>query len=238
MSKRNRFSILAILIFTQACTIHSQNSSSGVHAPSTPVTDTTKISPSGSTAHQFFTDPRDGQPYKTISFKNAQTGTAITWMAQNLNYKTAGSYAYYEKERNRAVYGLLYTWEAAKKACPKGWHLPTDEEWSMLVNQFGGKEKAAKALKSTDGWQDAGNGTNSSGFNALPGGLRKPDGSYNNVGGLGFWWTSTLTRNTGTAWEWNMHFGPPLYINSNAYKVFRFDANVSGALSVRCVKDN
>src|SRR3954453_19615196 len=79
-----------------------------------------------------FTDSRDGQTYKTISFKNALTGTTVTWMAQNLNYKMQGSYAYDEKESNRKELGLLYTWEAAKQACPQGWHLPTDSEGSML----------------------------------------------------------------------------------------------------------
>lgn len=70
-----------------------------------------------------FTDSRDGQLYKTFSFKNALTGTPVTWMAQNLNYKVLGSYAYDDKESHRKEFGLLYTWEAAKKACPKGWHL-------------------------------------------------------------------------------------------------------------------
>ena len=72
-----------------------------------------------------FTDSRDGQTYKTFSFKNASTGTTVTWMAQNLNYKAEGSYAYDDKESNRKELGLLYTWEAAHKACPNGWHLAT-----------------------------------------------------------------------------------------------------------------
>ncbi|WP_409013066.1 FISUMP domain-containing protein [Dyadobacter sp. SG02] len=41
---------------------------------------------------------------------------------------------------NRKEFGLLYTWESAKKACPIGWHLPTDTEWATLVGQFGGLE--------------------------------------------------------------------------------------------------
>jgi uncharacterized protein (TIGR02145 family) len=95
-----------------------------------------------------FTDSRDAQTYKTISFKEALTGKIVTWMAQNLNYKIEGSYAYDDNENNRKELGLLYTWEAAKKACPRGWHLPTDSEWAMLVNQFGGTDEAGEALKS------------------------------------------------------------------------------------------
>src|SRR5882762_279175 len=110
-----------------------------------------------------FTDSRDGQTYKTISFKNALTGTTVTWMAQNLNYKMQGSYTYDKKESNRKELGLLYTWEAAKRACPKGWHLASDSEWSMLVTKLGGTDKAGVALKSTKGWDEGGNGTNNSG---------------------------------------------------------------------------
>jgi uncharacterized protein (TIGR02145 family) len=183
-----------------------------------------------------FTDPRDGQTYKSISFKNVLTGTTVTWMAQNLNYKVQGSYAYDDKESNRKALGLLYTWEAAKKACPSGWHLATDSEWSMLVTTFGGTDKAGNALKSTKGWDEGGNGTNSSGFNALPGGQRRPDGSRNVlVGSLGFWWTSSPTGEEGKAWEWNFHYGgSDQQLKS---KVFRFDAEISGGLSVRCVRN-
>jgi len=203
MIKQYIFTLLATLLFTQAGIAQS--------------TDT-------------FTDSRDGQTYKTFSFKNALTGTTVTWMAQNLNYKVQGSYAYDDKESNRKELGLLYTWEAAKKACPKGWHLATDSEWSMLVTKFGGTDNAGTSLKSTVGWDDNGNGTNSSGFNALPGGIRKPDGSRSLFkGSLSYWWTSSPTDKEGRAWSWNLHYGRS--------KVFRFDGDVSNGISVRCVRD-
>ncbi|SOD99130.1 FISUMP domain-containing protein [Spirosoma fluviale] len=129
----------------------------------------------------IFTDSRDGQTYKTISFKNALTGTTVTWMAQNLNYKVDGSYAYDDKENNRKELGLLYTWKAAKNACPSGWYVPTDSEWSQLVSQFGGTEKAGETLKSVKGWNEDGNGMNSSGFDALPGVDRKVAGGKNKM---------------------------------------------------------
>ena len=119
MIKQYVFTILATLFFTQAGIAQSTGT---------------------------FTDSRDGQTYKTISFKNALTGTAVTWMAQNLNYKVPGSYAYDDKESNRKELGLLYTWEAANKACPNGWHLATDSEWSMLVTKFGGTDKAVHSF--------------------------------------------------------------------------------------------
>src|SRR5215213_10720473 len=149
MIKQNIFTILATLFLTQA----------GIAQPT-----------------GTFTDSSDGQTYKTFSFKNALTGATVTWMAENLNYKVQGSYAYDDKESHRKELGLLYTWEAAKKACPSGWHLATDSEWSMLVTSFGGTDKAGEALKSVSGWAEDGNGANSSGFNALPGGIRRHGG--------------------------------------------------------------
>ncbi|RRB09387.1 FISUMP domain-containing protein [Larkinella rosea] len=185
-----------------------------------------------------FIDSRDGQTYKTISFKEASTGKTFTWMAQNLNYKVEGSYAYDDNETNRKELGLLYTWEAAKKGCPNGWHLSTDSEWAKLVNQFGGMDYAGEALKSVKGWKEDGNGTNSSGFDALPGGQRRPDGSYMVLGSLGFFWTSSPAGAEGKAWGWNFHYGgPPSSNKLNLKKAFRFDVNVAGAVSVRCVRD-
>lgn len=207
--KQHIFTVLATLIFTQALI-----------------------------AQSTFTDSRDGQTYKTMSFKNALTGATVTWMAQNLNYKVEGSYAYDDHEHNRKELGLLYTWEAAKKACPTGWHLPTDSEWATLVNQFGGMDMAGEALKSVKGWNEDGNGTNSSGFDAPAGGHRKPDGSYMTQGVLGIYWTSTLINSVDKAWAWNFHYGgPPSSNKQNLKKAFRWDAQVSGGFSVRLVRD-
>ena len=182
-----------------------------------------------------FTDSRDGQTYKTVSFKNASTGTTVTWMAQNLNYKVEGSYAYDDQESHRKELGLLYTWDAAKEACPKGWHLATDSEWSMLVTNFGGMDKAGEALKSVSGWIEGGNCTNSSGFDGLPGGIRR-DGGYDVRGAMGFWWTSTPSGVAGKAWGWNFSYGGPREKPLKT-KAFRFDSSVSHAKSVRCVRD-
>ena len=114
-----------------------------------------------------FTDSRDGQTYQTVTFENSSTDYLMTWMAENLNYLMSESYAYNNDEKLRDKYGLLYSWPAANNACPNGWHLPSEKEWETLVIQVGGEELAGQALKSDKDWD----GTNSSGFNALPAGF-------------------------------------------------------------------
>lgn len=108
----------------------------------------------------------------------------------------------------------------------------------MLVDQFGGMDKAGEALKSIKGWKEEGNGNNRSGFDALAGGSRRPDGSYMFQGTLGYFGTSTLTNSVDKAWEWNFHCGgPPSSNKQNFKKAFRFDAAVTAGFSVRLVRD-
>ena len=135
-------------------------------------------------------DSRDGQKYKTVKIGSQ------TWMAQNLNYETAGSYCYNDTSSYCAKYGRLYTWDAAvgktedacgyghtcslpsgniQGACPAGWHLPTETEWETLFTAVGGQLTAGKVLKSTLGWNSRGDGTSGNGtdafsFSALPAG--------------------------------------------------------------------
>ena len=57
-------------------------------------------------------------------------------MAENLNYETedgAQSWCYENKQENCDKNGRLYTFEAAKTACPPGWHIPSDPEWGELI---------------------------------------------------------------------------------------------------------
>ncbi len=84
-----------------------------------------------------FIDARDSTIYKTITIDSTE------WMADNLNYKMDGAY-YYSEDCDAC--GLLYTYEAAEKACPENFRLPTKDEWNNLFVYLNGQAKA-----STDG---------------------------------------------------------------------------------------
>ena len=90
-------------------------------------------------------------------------------------------------------YGRLYNWQAvddSRGLCPSGWHVPTNEEWTVMTDFLG--SSAAEKMKTTYGWLNGGNGTNVSGFSGLPGGCRLPNGIFDLAVDDGYWWSSSL----------------------------------------------
>ena len=126
---------------------------------------------------------------------------------------------------NLADYGRLYNWYAVNTGnlCPSDWHVPTDAEWTTLTDGLGGS--ACDALKSsfsdTPGWD----GNNSSGFSALPGGLRNNYGYFGDGGNGGYFWSST-PYGANDAWDRGLRT-----------IVDRFNTNLHYGFSVRCVRD-
>jgi len=120
------------------------------------------------------------------------------WMAENLNCDVGVSYCNSNRTENCKQYGRLYDWCTAMAVCQNGWHLPSDEEWQELVDFAGGNYVAGLYLKAKDGWEDytergvtySGNGEDTFGFSALPGGLGDA-GNYSGVGFSGIWWSSS-----------------------------------------------
>ncbi len=167
------------------------------------------------------------------------------WMAENLNYAGAtgdtGS-CYNDSPDSCAKYGRLYTWSQLMKGqlssaaspsgiqglCPTGWHIPSDAEWDTLMNAVGGVSDAGTMLKSTGGWYNAGNGTDSYGFRALPGGYVY-GGSSNDIGNYGNWWSAT-EYTTLNAWYRDMYYGGNRVNSYDASKAYRYSA--------RCLEDN
>lgn len=169
-----------------------------------------------------FTDPRDGQTYKTVEL-NGQV-----WLAENLNFKVEDSWWYEDKAKNGEKYGRLYTWEAAKKACPPGWRLPTDEEWKSLAKAYGGYYDWATGKEIGDpkkAYQALIQG-GSSGFQAVLGGWRSSSGSYSSLGSGGNYWSST-ENDADDAWYYYFDYG----------KLYRNGSLRSIGFSCRCLKD-
>jgi uncharacterized protein (TIGR02145 family) len=207
-----------------------------------------------------FQDKRDDRIYKTIKI-----GTQ-TWMAENLAYlpsvrpsKYGLDYSPYyyvygyegtsvsdaKATTNYTIYGVLYNWEAAKTACPNGWHLPSDTEWTVLTDYLanngfgyeGSGDDIAKSMASPFDWKSSRNEyapgndqptNNSSRFNALPGGLRDSDGYFGSLRyGAGFW--SSSGYGSSDAWTRGLS-----HWNGG---VFREYVPRSVGLYVRCLKN-
>jgi len=172
-----------------------------------------------------FKDFRDGKVYKTVKI-----GTQ-TWLAENLAFKPdSGNYwAYKNDQNNTAKYGYLYDWKTAKIVIPKGWHLPSDAEWSELINNLGGDSIAGGKLKATIDWQSPNEGaTNSTGFSALPAGFRISDfGSCGNLGISAAFWSSAPVDNNTWVRQLDNKFG----------WVSRTKSHIKNGFSVRCLKN-
>jgi uncharacterized protein (TIGR02145 family) len=150
-------------------------------------------------------DERAGKVYKTIE-------AGKTWMAENLDFASGGK-CYDDDPENCEKYGRLYGWEAAKTACPDGWHLPEYEEWESLFAEAG----HAASLKAVSF-----GGTDESGFSALPGGYGYSGGSFNSVGNEGYWWGG-------------VGGGGYILLSGNSYSYNRYGYNY--LFSIRCVRN-
>ena len=142
-----------------------------------------------------------------------------------------GAWCYYDNDAsNGTKYGKLYNWYAVndpRGLAPKGFHIPSDAEWTVLTDYLGGAAAGTK-MKSSFGWDSNGNGTNSSGFAGFPGGYRLYDGTFSYIGRDGFWWSAT-EGNSDDAWV--------RYLNGSLGFVFRDGDDKRGAFSVRCLGD-
>ena len=164
---------------------------------------------------------------KNLDVSTFRNGEAIPEAKNAKQWSKAGDnktavFCYYEYDsKNGKVYGKLYNWFAVNDSrglAPKGYHIPSDAEWTVLTDFLGGEFKAGDKMKSKTGWQKngkkSGNGNNSSGFNGLPGGSRYNDGPLSNIGMVGFWWSST-ENDTSAAWYRLLG-----YYNGNVYRDF------------------
>ena len=192
----------------------------------------------------------DGNIYTSVIIGNQE------WMVENLRttkysdgtpipnavnetLSYSGSWYHYDHDSlYESTYGKLYNWYAVEtgKLAPKGWHVPTDTEWTELtdyltVNRHTGTE--GTALKSKSGWNDdvhgqGGSGIDNYGWNGLPGGGRDYDGYFGGIGYGGYWWSSSHSC-VDDAW------GRTLGSLDDA--VYNYDDDKRYGFSVRCLKD-
>jgi len=188
----------------------------------------------------------DGNVYKAVKIGDQW------WMAENLKvthyrngdaipnvtdkseweYYSAGAYCAYDNDNSNVdIYGLLYNGFAiidSRDIAPEGWHVPTNEEWNTLISYLGGKEVAGDKLKAMSGWNNSGNGTNMSGFAALPGGTRQQlYSTFFDLGRIGTWWTDSG----------NEYYPTRIQLHEYNSEVDRLTSKRQRGCSVRCVRD-
>lgn len=192
----------------------------------------------------------DGNIYNTVTI-----GTQI-WMVGNLKttkyndfrpiYHSEnssewanirlGAYCWYENDdvSYNDMYGALYNWYAVvdnRKLCPVGWHVPTDEDWTILTDYLGGIDVAGGKLKETGTghWDSPNEGaTNETGFTALPGGNRTIDGLFGEIRTNGYWWSATQLDAT---------FALGRSMRNSSDSVMTGTFNKRYGFPVRCIKD-
>jgi uncharacterized protein (TIGR02145 family) len=129
-------------------------------------------------------------------------------------------------------YGRVYNSYAVQDGrglCPAGWHVPSDAEWTNLMDEWGGLAVAGAALKSTSLDAPAWNGTNAAGFFGLPSGQRAADGSFIEFDARGSWWSSTLSGSATNYWNYQL--------SDDAFAERDQDGAPASGLSVRCLQD-
>jgi uncharacterized protein (TIGR02145 family) len=148
---------------------------------------------------------------------------------------TTSAWCYYDNDpENGKMYGKLYNWFAVndpRGLAPEGFHIPSDNEWSILTTFLGGKDIVGGKMKATGTslWKSPNTaGSNKSGFSGLPGGCRSKSGTFANIGVDAIWWSSSESS-AADAWYRDLD-----YNNGGAN---RLDYSKESGYSVRCLKD-
>ena len=195
------------------------------------------------------------QTWMAENLNYAYTDVPYNYTLNDSSYTSdSTSWCYKDSVEYCAKYGRLYTWAAAMDSvgtwstnskgcgykstctptcpvrgiCPEGWHLPDTTEWRTLFTAVGGQSTAGKILKSTNGWNSSGNGTDAYAFSALPAGRRNYDGDFNYEGDRAYFWSSTEGDSSG-AYGMCLDYYSDSAGLGNYYKYYEF--------SVRCLKD-
>lgn len=174
---------------------------------------------------------------KVNTFRN---GDIIPEAKSREEWKIAGNekqpaWCYYDNDpAYEDNYGKLYNWYAVndpRRIAPEGWHVPSDDEWQLLIDYLGGKKVAGGSMKDSGNtfWKTPNKGaTNKSGFAALGGGLRYIEGKFNDLDDDAYFWSST-EYDSDHAWYRILGYSFP-----NVYRYF-YDKRYG--FTIRCVRD-
>jgi uncharacterized protein (TIGR02145 family) len=197
---------------------------------------------------------------KNLDVETYRNGDTILQVEDQEEWATIpyGAFCYIKiKGEKVTTYGKLYNWYAVndpRGLAPKGYHIPTDAEWTTLTDNLGGLSLAGTKMKNTSGWEAHnsmgddrtidGNGTNSSGFSGLPGGYGNNNGKSNSKGKKGIWWSSSECgsirderealadgASSARSKSWCR------MMSNEGGKVHRHESNWQEGLSVRCLRD-
>ncbi|MCX6249962.1 MAG: hypothetical protein NTX61_04335 [Bacteroidetes bacterium] len=173
-----------------------------------------------------YTDKRDGHSYRWIRF-----GKQV-WMTENLKFTTKEGSWLYDNDTSYTMFGRMYDWNAAVKACPQGWHLPTDGEWDKLITVLGGADVTGEKFQKMDTLkmkQDPRSAMAAKDFSSLILGVRHTDGTFSGLGIWGGCWSATAVDDK-TAGNFLFVFGGKSIGKSTSTKISGFP--------VRCIKTN
>ena len=167
-------------------------------------------------------------------YKNGDIIPQVTGPVQWGNL-TTGAWCYYNNDPAMgAIYGKLYNWYAVndpRGLAPAGWHVPNETEWTTLASCLGGEPVAGGKMKSTTLWVSPNTGaTNSSGFTALPSGIRNSGGLFNSISQETYIWSSTI--NIPVPSKAIMRD-----LSTNYANLFNSASSMINGQPVRCVKD-
>jgi uncharacterized protein (TIGR02145 family) len=202
------------------------------------------------------TDVRDGRSYQTVIIGDqVWMAENLAWLPAVAPVSVGGyteSFYYVEgydgtdvaeakATANYLKYGVLYNERASWDACPDGWHRPSDDDWKILEGYLGMEEadldvmlddrlsgSVGWKLKSVSGWAEDGNGIDSCGFNALPGGNRGKNGNFGTIGMTAGFWTSTPAGSSS---------GICRVLSFDSKGIKRTSASRNVGYSIRCVKN-
>jgi len=171
---------------------------------------------------------------KTTRLNDGGAMALVTQSAAWAKLETPG-YCWYlnEDSTSNKTAGALYNWYAVNtgKLAPAGWHVATEEEWGLLVAFLGGPDGAGGKLKAAglSLWKEPNvAATNSTGFSALPGGLRDLEGVFTDSGLAGPMWTAT---------EYDITISKYFNVKYDSAEINRGGMRKKCGLSVRCVKN-